>query len=524
MRNLRHLSSIALLLAACDVGEPTIDDGQQIEPAPGLDLEIAATPAPAAEPVNFEIPMDPTQDGTFCVCDSTEPVNVMTAQEAHFYWPGGVGSGTCGGPCNTVEGVDHPLVILTHAVMGQIGNGLDSYGELGARLASHGMVVAVIDPDGDVVARMQDTMATAEAEFTTALSDETALIGHSKGGEMVVLHSGVVDASGRTLSGLVLMAPRVDDEAIYPLDDGIGAFLGLHWTDDNDGATYGNPNLDEWGSVFQLYDVVGELPGDPQTQTVTKDMVFFEHHSGTGEHYRQGNAGVVAYTAAFLRRELYGDANMDAYFTDQAPMALAQGEQPIGIQHQEPGRLVLANFETGQGMQPWPFVGVQTETIVAGPFTSTWDDVWSPHDEMVLPLSIPAVAAPRTLTIDLSPHTNVDDYEYLSFRVAQVYHDQTNPTGGDLDFTIRVRPVGERLRSVLASDYGALRFPVPQSVTLSGGGGGVTNVTKNAMRTYMIPIADFDGLAGTISSITLDFSTAPVAAYELVVDDFELVP
>ena len=76
------------------------------------------------------------------------------------------------------------------------------------------------------------------------------------------------------------------------------------------------------------------------------------------------------------------------------------------------------------------------------------------------------------------------------------------------------------------ADYGALPFPVVvQNLTLDLTGQ-VVDATKNAMRTYRIPLSDFElGIPGLVQGITFDFSDTGSVQGErlnLVIDQVQL--
>lgn len=515
----RRLTTLILsvLLAACEGGEFELD-GPPIEADPDPTLDVATTPA---EPWGGLIggAQDPVEPGIFCPCTHHEQSFNDAGDPARIYWPGSLADleappeERCDPTpeCETYAGLNHPLVILAHAN----GSTIHSYPELGNHLASHGIVlVSIPNSETGFRNRLGDAIDFAEAEFGPGLGKRTALIGHSLGGHMMALHnSELQDHGDRTLDGVALLAPRVDVGVNYPLDN-VGALLGVHWAKDNDGATYG-ANNGTFTSVFHSYDNAGLVAGDPDAMTVAKDFVFFNFING---HHMQDQDGVIAYTTAFLRRELFGETAQDDHLRHQRPLiGLPPNQLPVSQQHARSQRLVIANFESGLNEPTW-YGGVNTTGIIEQPSERASDDPFSPHLTKLKPLDIPAFAGTRRAEIVIDGGVDVSSYNYLVFRITQRYHDIDNPTGGDLDFEIGLELGGGGEVFAQASNYQDLSFPVVvNSIEINAM---FVDATKNAMRTYLIPLDDF-GAVTQVESVILDFSNEPALDYALSLDDVE---
>ena len=103
----------------------------------------------------------------------------------------------------------------------------------------------------------------------------------------------------------------------------------------------------------------------------------------------------------------------------QNPLPLPADQLPIGQQHEQPDRLMLANFATNPVDVPPLFDTTDSLHVTVDPFMSTWDDEFSPHDEMVLPLTVEDTAGQRWASIELSQTVDATDWTYLSFRITQ---------------------------------------------------------------------------------------------------------
>jgi hypothetical protein len=422
--------------------------------------------------------------------------------------------------CDSVVSPNRPLALIYHA----LGQGPEDYDPLARRLASHGFVVANLEH----MDNLSEVIPFLDEELGVFLSDNVALIGHSAGGELMIDRRSQAQQAGKTVRAMVLMAPRVQGDLIIPRYSlsGVDAFLGLHWTRDNDSATWGAPSPANGGvrrSVFRIYDRAGVDFDDTQSLSLSKHFVFFDF----GGHNNQNVPGVMAYTTSFLRRYVLGDITQDRFLKDMMPPQTLQGvNRPILQQHEEPDRILLADFEES-GDVPAAFDGLFTEGVSAfPPAIFAFSDPFSPHDLGVLRFSFDAKTEPEhKLSILLTdPGVETNGMTHLSFRIAQEYDPGRMQSRESLSFRVGIASGGDRFVDI--SDYGALPFPVlAQNVTIAQTGQ-VVDATKNAMRTYRIPLADFEiRNPGIIQGVTFDFSNTGSVRGErlnLVIDQVQL--
>ena len=449
--------------------------------------------------------LDPAEDGPLSPCEvtlqqtveidpSVDPIATLTAI---VYLP----RGEDGPDCDSIASPNRPLVLIYHA----LGQSPDDYEALGRRLASHGFVVASLEHSDS----LDDAIEFLDDELGGFLSDDVALIGHSMGGELMVNRRLQPEQQGKNAAAMVLMAPLVLPDLIIPQYQlsGVDTFLGLHWAGDNDAATWGAPSPNNGGirrSVFRIYDRAGVDFDDAQALSLTKHFVFFDF----GGHNRQDNAGVMAYTTAFLRRYVLGDTTQDRFVKGMvAPPALLDTARPVLQQYEEPNRIMLANFEES-GDIPDAFVGVIEENVSAfPPAIFAFSDPFSPHDLGVLRFSFDArTDDEHKLSIRLQePGVDSGNMTHLSFRIAQEYHPERQQSREPLLFRVIVASNGERAVEIV--DYGALHFPVVVPDLTIAQTNQTVDATKNALRTYRIPLSDFGlDLGATIQGITFDFS------------------
>ena len=447
----------------------------------------------------------PAVNGAFSPCETeltkTVPIEgdiEITVLSLALYLP----RSAAGPDCASIASPDRPLVLLYHA----LGQDEFDYDALGLRLSSHGFVVASLQHE----TQLNEAIDFLDEEIGGFLSDDVALVGHSAGGDLMVRRRGQPAALGRSVRTMVLMAPRVSGDTVEPdyALSGVDAFLGLHWRGDNDNASWGRPSPAGGGvrrSVFRIYDRAGVDFDDPETLGLSKHFVFFDYT----QHNNQNRDGVVAYTTAFLRRHVLDDESQDLYLKHMSPPPqLAAEHHPISQQHEEPGRVLLANFEEDVNAAVYKGLferGVRLLPSPAG-IIFAFSDPFSPHDLGVLRFRFDAQTEPEhSVAILLNQGVPTEGMNYLSFRITQEYHPETSPTGGIIDFDIGIASLGDHF--VDSEDYQRLAFPaLAQNVMIAQTSEQVDG-TKNAMRTYLIPLEDFDlGNPDFVQGVTFDFT------------------
>ena len=216
---------------------------------------------PQIDTFQFGSSIPPAQRGPLIPCEMVPVVDVgggveVAPKNLVLYLPRTSASQECAESL----GAGRPLALLYHA--NAQGNGPPSYSVLGLHLASHGIVMASLAHDVGVLEAIDYF-----DEIGVNPSTDVALIGHSIGGLLMIDGRGEVAEGGRDLRAIVLMAPSVLGDAIidYSLN-GADAFLGLHWTWDNDSVTWGAPGQGARRSVFRIYDRAGvdfDAPFEP---------------------------------------------------------------------------------------------------------------------------------------------------------------------------------------------------------------------------------------------------------------------
>ena len=320
---------------------------------------------------------DPGIPGPYGSCIFSEPYiavwskDGLTPLPAQIYIPGFNLNGLC---IPSGDG-KFPLVLIYHArgIAGQSPptNHL-GYDKLARHLASHGFIVASVNrgdgqpwlDSGELIEDHIDTLFNVYSTTKDRLQGGVALIGHSSGGTMVIRHAGRVRSpknpahKARNLAALVLFAPVLpspfgEAEASL-LASSTDAFLGLQAYNDEDSGAFGDKQVDQpMEVVFGVFDGFGNLPLNPHLSAALKDMVFASgetvpDHNFPLTHYFQNTVFALAYTTAFLHRNLNFNGAYDKYLREQVMPESIQKFYPPAYkfwqQHEDRARLVVANF------------------------------------------------------------------------------------------------------------------------------------------------------------------------------------
>ena len=512
IKTLGQIAFCALVLlgansAPCQPPTPGHSPGSSLDPT----FDLTSKPAPALP-------------GPFCACSASidKPGPFADTYYGIFYFPRPRTEDDrreCvpdHRECSKIRGGPYNLAVVHYAIGS---GGAGAYEGLATHLATHGFAVASMATNSDATFASKG-LDYLYQEVGGSLTNEVALIGHSAGGDLVLSEGQYVSAPplNKHLAAMVLMAPRIYSNESFDLNGVTSAFLGLHWTSDNDDATYGALGPPR-RSVFKAYDNAGIVSNDANSLSLTKDFVFFEFPT----HYLQNNPGIVAYTTAFLHRHLAGRKIYDRFLKHQeVPVGLSPADRPISQQHADPDRLAVANFESGD-LSPALFTNAFEAGIgvVVHFFDWSWNlDFYSPHDTRAFKISVFDASAGTGVEFPFSEPAPLTGYNYLSLRVTQVYHDADAPTGGDRSFVVELCDLDTCWGLDLA-EYGGIPFPVvvnPLNIT----GGGSDNATKNAMRSILLPIKDFGLPIDTaVERIRFNFSDGNADNAAFIVDDIE---
>ena len=146
-------------------------------------------------------------------------------------------------------------------------------------------------------------------------------------------------------------------------------------------------------------------------------------------------------------------------------------------------------------------------------------DDYSPHHTKVMKFDLdptPGNGKPNFVRFGFDSPTDLSSYRYLSLRITQVFHPQANPAAPDRDFDLILDSVGGEDTVSATQLAGVLEFPV------TGLGPFNNSVTKNAMRSYLIRLAEFEGVdLGAVTSVTVRFPFQGNDPTTIILDDVE---
>lgn len=482
------------------------------------------------------VPIDPRpQDpGPYEVCICT-PVICETPYPAKYFAPV-LNSKSC-----TTEG-RFDLVLIAH--LDSAGDGTEAYNDLADHLASNGFMVVIFDRNSmpaDFETYLSDRIDFLYEDSPVAdyITDNIAIIGHSRGGRDALENVHVFSEKGKNLRAFVAMAPtmRTDDQ-IFRIPQ-VQAFLGLHNFRDTDPSAFGDKAPGRpMRSTFKYYDDAGlqfiVTDPDPTSThnsyfTVEKDMIYMNVPGG---HLFQNGLITRTYINAFLQLHLHGRTEYQRFFKFQ--------ERPFEFnnefiqQHHDRVRYVLANFENGEAEVnnlggSIEIVGNYIYNLVIGP-SFVLDD-FSPHNTTVLNLEYdPLVGASENDRLEFSFNgpKDLSAFRYLSFRVTQVYDSTPGEGTPPVLVSFRIHLLSaDASNAVNLVDFGGPLEPYETITTVPAlpPAVAVEEQTKNAMRSFLIPLSAFEGVdLSQVESLWLDFSEMLVPTHiELIFDDIEFL-
>ena len=478
---------------------------------------------------------DPAEPGPFHVCsrDYSFAGSGGTTRTGTFIVPA---LSNVNGSCLTHG--RFPVLLIAHADANGASTG--GYDDLGEHLASNAIVVAIVDRKmvstdefGALLVEHVDYIYEDSAIKDFVLKD-LALLGHSAGGAGIIQHAGAIEA----LNGPVLGDPGdIDTKAIILLASIVSlnlektfagetpALMGINIVNESDAAAFGPKQPGGiMASTFKIYDEAGLMPGNPDQLSLEKDMLFVNagapiSQSGPSPHYFQNALFAKAYINAFLQLHLRGHGIFRRFFKQQEKIPVSPGESSplVFQQHAEPAQLLVANFEDGSATEhelggTIQASGTHIKNVVVGDAHQI--DAFSPHHTKVMKFdwslgdggaATPGSIGPDLIRFQFDNPQDLRPYRYVSFRITQAFDPATNPSGISRNMSVRLETQGGSASVPISQHGGELHFPIilGDSPVVSFNDG----ETKNAMRTYVIPLRAFDGIdEAAVNELVLDFS------------------
>lgn len=446
-----------------------------------------------------------------------------------------------------------PVLVIAHADAPGTGS-TGGYAGLAEHLASNAIVVAVVNRVGvsvaDFVALLLDHVdyIYEDSAIKDFVLKDLALLGHSAGGQAVIQHAGAIE----TLNGLILGGPDdIETKAVILLATLVDvnlektfagetpALMGMNVTRDFDESAFGRkPPGEVMRSTFKIYDEAGLMPGNPDQLSLEKDMIFVDGGppipAGVEAHYFQNTLFAKAYINAFLQLHLRGHGIFRRFFKQQEkiPVSPEKPLPPLFQQHAEPSQLLVANFEDGSATEhelggTIQASGTHIKNVVVGDAHQI--DDFSPHHTKVMKFDwslgnggevTPGGVGPDLIRFQFDDPQDLQPYRYVSIRITQVFDSETNPSGISRNFSLRLESQGGSASVPISQHGGELHFPIIVSQAPITPGVNQDGQTKNAMRTYVIPLRAFDGIDQTaVNELVLDFSDPEGESTMFLFDD-----
>lgn len=498
-----------------------------------------STPSP---PLEFlygpkgPVSQDPFLAGPYCVIENPYEFDSYSHPDEKFfgqlYRPEIKVFGQCG-----FHGT-FPLVLIVHArPPGNFSTYYLAYSILARHLASHGFIVASMS-------RARNSSSNYDNIFGDLLEDtlyhflnsdmspiknhvrtsSISVISHSSGAALMMENAHRVHSPqgnfhhGCDLNCFITLAPSGAYNT--SLDDAFKHFLGLEIATDNDLHTYGykekyKPML----GIFYIYDKLGRSSMSAQSITVDKDLLFFDDTFPIpGGHFFQDRQFVSTYIAAFLqwRDNQLSGTYRDFFRRRKKSQGLMQAlpTLQVRIQHEERDKIGIATFDESDGL--YDHIESSKLLCIIG-FPYILDD-FSAHNSKTLQVYYDRTnqqnaAGPNTVKLVLKRNINIEEYQYLSFRIGQRY------PGPKQTLNVRVWIGGSS--SQLSNFSQDLQYPFVREVYV----GELRNVTKNAMVTCILPLSAYAAAdKQSVSSLVFDFTSNGITKATFDLDTIEFLP
>ncbi len=500
----------------------------------------------------FRIVPDPTSDTSFAnagsfmydemtqgsvtvIDDYGNPWTVPLKASVHF--PADIAGATTAGQISAAQPA-YPLVVIVHG-NGPLGGYL-GYEYLLDHLAKNGFIAASIhlEPNeyGTDRARvLRRHLEILYAAFGTHAANDIGLMGHSRGGEAVVIATRLnqQEAWGYNINGVISLAPT------------------NQYTFENFGGAWARPYLVIYGSLdgdlagisdtgFELYD---------HASGMKKSMIFVYRscHDRYNTVWGDGDLGfgkltmtdqaavlsvdshhkiAMGYMSAFFRQCLLADTQWEGMFKGEWVPAAVQASDPnmkIYAQYEDPGARTIDDFEGAHSGTSWQASTIGGAVTATGlPATPQENDLrtldgHSPHLTAGLYLNWDDVG--DSLRYDIpAGQRNVAGFQAVSFRITQRVNSGSNPAGQVQDLRLTLTDGAGKSRAIRVSKLAEIPYPHVR---------GFDFYTKSAMCTIRIPLTAYSIHCLNVDQVdltnvmTLTFEFAEKATGEIAIDSVQ---
>jgi len=494
----------------------------------------------------FRIVPDPTTDtsfanaGSFLYDETTQGSITVTADSgltftvplrASVHFPSDVPGATTPAQISAAR-ANYPMVVVVH------GNSLDTNSEMGYEylldhLARNGFIAASIhmEPreEGTDRARVAHRhLQILFAMFGAKAANNVGLMGHSRGGEAVVIATRLnqQEAWGYSINAVVSLAPT------------------NQYTDEHFGGAWAAPYLVIYGSLdgdlsgisdtgFEMYD---------KASGMKRSMVFvygcchdrFNTVWGDWDISRLAPVdqprvvSVVThhdiakgYMSAFFRENLSADPQWPGLLRGEWTPAQVQIDTPglpIYVQYLDTTARTVDDFEGAHTATSWQTSSIGGTVTQNGlPATPQENDLrtmdgQSPHQTAGLLVRWDSVGDSLVFAIPAG-QGDVRAYQAVSLRITQRVNSASNPANQVQDLRLTLTDGGGKSRAIRISKFTDIPYPFVRN----------DGLTKSAMRTVRIPLSAYTIKClnidpvdiSNLTTLTLDFSEKPTGEIEI---------
>lgn len=431
---------------------------------------------------------------------------------------------------------NYPLVVVVH------GNSSASTSYLGynyllEHLARNGFIAASIhmlsgERGTDRARVLRQHLQVLFAQFGARMANNVGIMGHSRGGEAVVIAARLnqQEGWGYNLNAVISLAPTNQYTFEQFAPPWAAPYLVIYGSLDGDLG-----GISDTG--FELYD---------RSSGLNKSMAFvyrachdrFNTVWGDGDFYfgelaPSDIARVLTadshqkiakgYMTAFFRQHLRGEAEWAGIFKGEwipAAVTASDGNMKIYVQYEDTTVETVDSFEGPHTATSWQTSTIGDAVAAMGlPSTPQENDLrtldgQSPHATAGLMLVWDGLT--DSIRFDLPAGSrDLRPYAAISFRVGQKVNSTSNPAGQPQDFRVTLTDGAGKVRAIRVSKFAEIPFPDVR---------GYASYTKSAMRTIRIPMSAYTirclGIdevdISDIRSITFEF--AEKATGEIALD------
>lgn len=408
---------------------------------------------------------------------------------------------------------NYPLVVIVHGQSSDP-NSYKGYNYLLEHLAKNGFIAASIHLNSGMMftgrARMLfENIGVLQNKFGSRLANNIGIMGHSRGGEAVVIASRLNQQEGlsHNINAVISLAPTDGLKEILggalatpylvvygSMDGDVGGGLGPPSSPMSTGfALYDRAN----GAVKSMVFVYGSTHGRYNTVWGDTDITAGWSSLGSGDMSKLISASAhqtiaKGYMTAFFRRHLLNETQWDGIFKGEwKPAAVEQadgGSVKLYIQHEGTTRREVDNFQGAHSATSWTTSTIggsvnHDNTLPVDPKEDELRllDTHSPHDTGGLLLRWDDTSDKLRFAVTVGQR-DVSGYNAVSFRVTQKVGSSSNPAGQAQDLYLTLKDGGGSERAIKVSRVGEI--PVPHERHNS-------QYTKSAMNTVRIPLSCF---------------------------------